>query len=467
MFTGQAMIENIIRRTVKDEVERHLSPSSTQKKRSETRMANLLDKIRKGDHIYEDKMRKVHIKWKRFYFVRNQEYVVPQKRWRISLCLPAIRCDGRSLSKKAIDVFFPEGTNAFGEKREHCSLRFTDSAENIVPPATQIKVYLEEKGLYLSRTYFVVHSKCDLLDLDFINSDDISFDYSPNFGNNLQPSIYADMTSSSPQVISTNVTSSSHSFASRSEYLESTQEGSANDDMIVIEPYNNAATQIDRSISSGDPKLPNQGEHVELEIVNQSPEQTIVAIGDQIQDGSSSTEAPASNVNIVYQEGNQTAGDNISLADTELYQDNVEDLDPLKNEEVVVEIHRTNLKNDVINAFKSVKINQKVKFKIYDPTWKLEEGIGIGVDRDVYSSVWLQLMDSLFVGSNERVPDVRHDLCFEEWEALGNLLLHGFTSCSYFPIQLSRAFVMFCLFGDVPNDSLMQSFLLYLSETEK
>ena len=133
-----------------------------------------------------------------------------------------------TLSKKAIDVFFPDGTNAFGEKREHCSLMFMDSAESIVPPATQIKVYLEKKGLYLSQTYFVVHSKCDLLGLDFTNSDDISFDYSPNFANNLQPSIYADMKSSSPQIILTDLTSSSHSFASRSEYLESTQEGSAN-----------------------------------------------------------------------------------------------------------------------------------------------------------------------------------------------------------------------------------------------
>ena len=40
-------------------------------------------------------------------------------------------------------MFFPDGTNAFGEKREHCSLRFMDSAENIAPPATQIKVYLD------------------------------------------------------------------------------------------------------------------------------------------------------------------------------------------------------------------------------------------------------------------------------------------------------------------------------------
>ena len=145
-------MENIIRRTVKDEVERHLSPSSSQRKRrSETRMANLLDKIRKGDHIHEDKMRKVHIKWKRSCFVRNQEYVVPQKKgggFRI-VCLP-LDATVDTLSKKAIDLFFPDGTNAFGEKREHCSLRFTDSAENIVPPATQIKVYLEKKGLYLS-----------------------------------------------------------------------------------------------------------------------------------------------------------------------------------------------------------------------------------------------------------------------------------------------------------------------------
>ena len=118
----------------------------------------------------------------------------------------------------------------------------------------------------------------------------------------------------------------------------------------------------------GNPVQPNQRKHVELEIVNQSPEQAIVANDDQVQDGSSYTEAPASNVNVAYQESNQTAGDNISLADTEPYQDNLEDLDPLKNEEIVIEIHRTNLKNDAINAFKSVKRNQKLKLIIYDPT---------------------------------------------------------------------------------------------------
>ena len=62
--------------------------------------------------------------------------------------------------------------------------------------------------------------------------------------------------------------------------------------------------------------------------------------------------------------------------------------------------------------------NLKLKFKIYDPTGKLEEGIRIDVDRDAYSSVWLELMDSIFVGSNERVIYVRHELYFEGWDAL-------------------------------------------------
>ena len=35
------------------------------------------------------------------------------------------------------------------------------------------------------------------------------------------------------------------------------------------------------------------------------------------------------------------------------------------------------LKNDIIKAFKSIKMNQKVKFKIYDHTLKLEDDMGL------------------------------------------------------------------------------------------
>ena len=132
------------------------------------------------------------------------------------------------------------------------------------------------------------------------------------------------------------------------------------------------------------------------------------------------------------------------MADTEPYQQ--KEINLVTTEAVEIKIHRLTLKNDIIKAFKNIEINRKVKFKIYNHTGKLEGDMGVDVDRDIYVSVWLELMDSLFVGASERVPYVRHDLYFEDWEALGNLLLHGFTSCAYFPIQLSKAFVMFCPF---------------------
>ena len=138
---------------------------------------------------------------------------------------------------------------------------------------------------------------------------------------------------------------------------------------------------------------------------------------------------------------NNTSGNNgnennvaeiIILVDTEPYQQ--EEINLVTTEAIEIEIHRLILKNDIIKAFKNIEMNQKVKFKIYDHTEKIEDGIGVGVDRDIYASVWLEIMDSLFVGASERRIYVRHDLYFEEWEALGNLLLHGFASCAYFPI---------------------------------
>ena len=108
-------MENIIRKTVQEEVEKCLSPTSAKpsRKRSETRMANLLAKIRKRESTQESKLKKVHIKWKRFCIVRNAEYLVPQKKGGgfrfIHLALEATIED---LKKKAIEVFFLTFTDA-------------------------------------------------------------------------------------------------------------------------------------------------------------------------------------------------------------------------------------------------------------------------------------------------------------------------------------------------------------------
>ena len=71
-------------------------------------------------------------------------------------------------------------------------------------------------------------------------------------------------------------------------------------------------------------------------------------------------------------------------------------------------------------------------------------------------------MDCLCVGHSERVPFVRHDLYMDEWRSIGMILRFGFEVAGFFPVQLSKAFLMHCLFDMVPNDVLIESFLLYI-----
>ena len=48
-------------------------------------------------------------------------------------------------------------------------------------------------------------------------------------------------------------------------------------------------------------------------------------------------------------------------------------------------MHRLKLKEDLINEFKKVDINDKIVFKVIDQAGQPEEGVGVGVERDIYS----------------------------------------------------------------------------------
>ena len=52
-------------------------------------------------------------------------------------------------------------------------------------------------------------------------------------------------------------------------------------------------------------------------------------------------------------------------------------------------------------------------------------------------------------------------------ESIGRILRRGFVEANYFPIILSKAFVIYCLFGTVSNDLLVESFLNFVSSTEE
>ena len=110
--------------------------------------------------------------------------------------------------------------------------------------------------------------------------------------------------------------------------------------------------------------------------------------------------------------------------------------------------------------------DSNIRFLIIDPQGNEEMGVGNEVLRDVYTSFWKEAANSLLIGEIERVPYVQHDLFKYEWEATGKILLKGYIDTGYFPVILSKAFVLYTLFGKDGVYNLLSSLFLYLSSIE-
>ena len=93
-------------------------------------------------------------------------------------------------------------------------------------------------------------------------------------------------------------------------------------------------------------------------------------------------------------------------------------------------------------------------------------GVGNGISRDVYTNFWKEAVNSLPIGETERVPYVRHDLFKYELETIGKFLLKGYIDTGCFPVILSKAFVLYTLFGEDGVDDVLSSLFLYLTNDE-
>ncbi|XP_022806613.1 uncharacterized protein LOC111343696 [Stylophora pistillata] len=124
---------------------------------------------------------------------------------------------------------------------------------------------------------------------------------------------------------------------------------------------------------------------------------------------------------------------------------------------------------DMIKHFKGEKMLQsELVFTITNERGQNEEGVGIGVSREVFSLFWKEFANGMTIGERERVPFVRHDHFIKEWGAIGRILVKGFRSVSCFPLFLSKAFMCHCLFdAEVPEGILLESFMKYLSPVEE
>ena len=67
--------------------------------------------------------------------------------------------------------------------------------------------------------------------------------------------------------------------------------------------------------------------------------------------------------------------------------------------------------NGLVNHFKdgSKPHNKKLEFIILDQRGKPEEGVEVGVTRDVHTAFLKEIGDGFLMGEGERVPFIQHD----------------------------------------------------------
>ncbi|XP_033111382.1 uncharacterized protein LOC117112418 [Anneissia japonica] len=112
-------------------------------------------------------------------------------------------------------------------------------------------------------------------------------------------------------------------------------------------------------------------------------------------------------------------------------------------------LHRSNVMKDMIDEFKEDGIlNCTVNIMFLNDRGEAEEGRGSGVTREALSIFWREFFTSLAVGAAEKVPSIRHDYQKKEWQSVANVLVFGFLAEKFFPLQLSKAFIASCLFGE-------------------
>ncbi|XP_060754238.1 uncharacterized protein LOC132865727 [Neoarius graeffei] len=104
----------------------------------------------------------------------------------------------------------------------------------------------------------------------------------------------------------------------------------------------------------------------------------------------------------------------------------------------LIVIHHGNCLNEMISEFMDPAVlTQPLTIKRLLPDNTEEKAVGSGVLRDVFSSFWQEFYDRCTIGTDVKIPFIRHDYSSETWKAIGRVLVVGYKTCDYLPIKLA------------------------------
>ena len=111
--------------------------------------------------------------------------------------------------------------------------------------------------------------------------------------------------------------------------------------------------------------------------------------------------------------------------------------------ERVVLVPRSNILNHMVEEFKDPRIlHDIVTFALIADNGNPEIGRGAGVTREILSLFWREFSISLAIEAAEKVPSIRHDYQKNHWLSIARVLVFGYQQAKYFPIILSKVFVI-------------------------
>ena len=128
--------------------------------------------------------------------------------------------------------------------------------------------------------------------------------------------------------------------------------------------------------------------------------------------------------------------------------------------EVIFEVNRNNIYNDMIALYRK----RNIMLNCVKLTFKDENAIGDGVSRDAYSE-FFQAVYQKMEGEFVKIPANRLD--DDDLEIIGKIIHHAFVLYDIFPMQLSKAAFQYYLFDNVDKNDLVESFLGFITPTER
>ncbi|KAB0804069.1 hypothetical protein PPYR_01039 [Photinus pyralis] len=131
-------------------------------------------------------------------------------------------------------------------------------------------------------------------------------------------------------------------------------------------------------------------------------------------------------------------------------------------------LHRGNVFRELIDAVKNRNIsfkNMQIEMVLPNGKTELAEDLG-GVLRDTISEFFNTFYETCTMGTELKVPCLRHDFQKEEWSAIGHIIKESFVSEKYFPIRIAPAFFKSSLDEPIDNDEVLENFLKFVSHSD-